>query len=109
MQTAVILAGGQARRFNGRNTPLLPVGGTSIISQQLKLLTSITDSVAIVTNDVHSYSHLEVAIWEDLIPDSGPLGGIYTALSNSRTDRTLIIGGDMPFLTKEFLQYDQER
>lgn len=105
MQTAVILAGGQARRFNGRNKPLLPVGGTSIISQQLKLLTSITDSVAIVTNDVHSYSHLEVAIWEDLIPDSGPLGGIYTALSNSRTDRTLIIGGDMPFLTKEFLQY----
>ena len=54
---------------------------------------------------MHSYSHLEVAIWKDLIPDVGPLGGIYTALSNSRTDRTLIIAGDMPFLTKEFLQY----
>ena len=105
MQTAVILAGGQARRFNGRNKPLLPVGGTSIISRQLKILTSITDSVAIVTNDVHSYSRLEVTIWKDLIPNIGPLGGIYTALNNSLTDRTLIIAGDMPFLTQEFLQY----
>jgi molybdopterin-guanine dinucleotide biosynthesis protein A len=39
----------------------------------------------------------------DLIPDKGPLGGIYTALSYCRTDRALILSCDSPLIQSKTL------
>ena len=41
----------------------------------------------------------------DLHPDRGPLGGLHTALSSSRSDRLLLLACDLPFLTTPFLSY----
>ena len=104
MSTAVILAGGQARRFGGRPKALLPIGDRRIIDRQIAVLGTVADRVAVVTNDLERYGALGVPIWEDLVPDAGPLGGIYTALVRAAA-RTLVVAGDMPFLTPAFLRH----
>ena len=105
MRTAVILAGGKARRFSGQPKPLLPIGTKRIIDRQMVVLNSVADYLAIVTNDRVRYGALGVPVWQDLAPDTGPLGGIYTALKNTTTAQTLVVAGDLPFLTAPFLQY----
>ncbi len=105
MYTAAILAGGQARRMGGQPKALLPIGGSRIIDRQLTAVREIADHVAIVANDHALYESLGVPIWPDIRPGCGPLGGILTALVHAKTPITLVIAGDMPFVTAQFLQY----
>ena len=105
MRTAAILAGGRARRFGGRPKALLPIGDQRIIDHQIAVLRTVADQLAIVTIDRDRYEALGVPVWEDLVSGAGPLGGIYTALVNATTSHTLVVAGDMPFLTAPFLQY----
>src|SRR5207248_3356593 len=44
-------------------------------------------------------------IIKDIYPDCGPLGGIHAALDRSRTNLTLVLAVDTPFITTEFLKY----
>ena len=105
MCTAAILAGGRARRLGGRSKALLPVGDQRIIDHQIAVLRTVADELAIVTADTDRYGALGVPVWVDLIPDSGPLGGIYTALVNATSSHTLVVASDMPFVTALFLKY----
>ena len=104
MPTAAILAGGRARRFGGRPKALLPVGDQRIIDRQIAVLGAVADRVVVVASQRERYAALGIPIWEDLIPDSGPLGGIYTALVRA-AERTLVVAGDMPFLTPAFMRH----
>jgi molybdopterin-guanine dinucleotide biosynthesis protein A len=49
--------------------------------------------------------NVPIEIVPDLVPETGALGGIYSALSASATARTLIVACDMPFLTLPFLEH----
>ena len=105
MCTAAILAGGRARRLGGRSKALLPIGDQRIIDHQIAVLRTVADELAIVAADTDRYDALGVPVWVDLIPDSGPLGGIYTALVNATSSHTLVVASDMPFVTASFLKY----
>lgn len=43
-------------------------------------------------------------IRRDLVPRCGPIGGIYTALKRARKKTILILSGDMPFVSMEFVE-----
>ena len=105
MCTAAILAGGRARRLGGRSKALLSIGDRRIIDHQIAVLRTVADELAIVATDTDRYSALGVPVWADLVPDSGPLGGIYTALVNATSSHTLVVACDMPFVTASFLKY----
>ena len=105
MCTAAILAGGHGRRMGGQPKALLQIGRTRIIDRQLAVARAVTSHVAIVANDRKLYGGLGVPMWSDVRPGSGPLGGILTALVNATTAVTVVMAGDMPFLTDEFLSY----
>jgi molybdenum cofactor guanylyltransferase len=105
MLTAAILAGGSARRFNGRDKAKVIVGGSSIIERQIHTLRHVTDRLFLVSNNAARHLAFGIPIVGDLVPGSGPLGGIYTAVSVSPTDRTLVVACDMPFLTRSFLEH----
>ena len=105
---AVILAGGAGRRLGGRLKPLLPLGDQRIIDRQLTTLRSVVDKIAIVAASrahVESFEDLGAPVWVDERPGLGPLGGILTGLVNTESALTLVVAGDMPFLTAPFLQY----
>ena len=91
--------------MGGQPKALLQVGGTRIIDRQLTTIRAVAKHVAIVANDRELYADLGVQVWSDVRPGCGPLGGILTALVNASTTVTLIIAGDMPFLTAKFLRF----
>ena len=98
MSTAAILAGGRARRFGGRPKLLLPLGDRRIVDRLLAALRAVADQVFIVADDHQTYAGLGVPVHPDVLAAAGPLGGVHAALTASRSSRTLIVAGDMPFL-----------
>ena len=103
MSTAAILAGGRARRFGGRHKLLLPLGDRRIVDRLLAALRAVADQVFIVADDRKTYAGLGVPVHPDVLAAAGPLGGVLSALTASRSSRTLVVAGDMPFLDPTFL------
>src|SRR4030095_6610169 len=82
----------------------LEIGGLRIIDRQLAVLRQIADPIfAVSSAAVDPDPALPVV--RDRFPDHGVLGGIYTAIAASPHDRTLVVAGDLPFLTLPFLAY----
>jgi molybdopterin-guanine dinucleotide biosynthesis protein A len=103
--SAAILAGGQARRFGGRDKSALPLGAASILDRQLTALRAITPHILIVGGDPSRGQAAGVPVVEDRLAGTGALGGLYTALVEAPTEQVLVIACDMPFVTAPFLGY----
>lgn len=95
---AAILAGGQARRFGGRDKSRLVVGGRSIIVRQLDVLQQVASEVYIVGPTDGRYADLRVPVHADRVAGGGALGGLVTALDVARVGRVLVVACDLPFL-----------
>ena len=74
MQSVVILAGGDARRFGGRDKGALVVDGRTILERQISELSTVTPDVRVIRRE------------DDLVPGCGPLGGLHAALNAARGD-----------------------
>ena len=105
MCTAAIIAGGDARRFGGRDKGALAIGEARIIDREIAVLREVADHLLIVANDPDRYRLLGLPIVEDLVPGAGALGGIYTAITVARDTPTLVVACDMPFLSARFLRH----
>jgi molybdopterin-guanine dinucleotide biosynthesis protein A len=101
--SAAILAGGRARRLGGVDKASLPIGRARIIDRQLAALSAVTDDIRIVADDRERYAGLGLRVIADVIPDAGPLGGLYTALVDAAHQRVLILACDLPFVTPALL------
>ena len=101
---AAILAGGLARRMGGANKAGLRIGNERIIDRQLRLLRQIADPVFIVAGTAEPFLELQIEVVPDVVSGAGPLGGIYTALTASPRERTLIVACDLPYLSLPLLQ-----
>lgn len=114
---AAILAGGRARRLGGLDKPRLVVDadpsgppGRTIIVRQVDLLQRIAGQVLVVTTSADRALHpsrfddVAVSVAVDQIPDAGTLGGLHAALAVATAPRVLVVGGDMPFLTRAVLE-----
>jgi len=108
--TGVVLAGGKSRRM-GIDKATLRVGSSYLIRFPLKVLSELFDDVLIITNSEllntleNIFKHDKIRILEDIYPNHGALGGIYTALCHSRTPYIFVSACDMPFLNKDFIKY----
>jgi molybdopterin-guanine dinucleotide biosynthesis protein A len=100
---AAILAGGLARRMGGADKAALAIGGQTIAERQLAVLRDVATAVFVVGGDPARWP-ADVAVVPDAVPDAGALGGIYTAITASPCDRVLVVGCDMPFLSRRFLR-----
>jgi molybdopterin-guanine dinucleotide biosynthesis protein A len=97
--TAAILVGGQARRLGGRLKPSIQIGDARILDRQLAAirLAGIDDITLVgrwpdpIPPQVHHVS--------DAVAESGPLGGVYTALLVATGPIVVVLAGDMPFVT----------
>ncbi|HXE79862.1 MAG TPA: molybdenum cofactor guanylyltransferase [Vicinamibacterales bacterium] len=101
---AAILAGGQARRFDGQDKSALPIAGRRLLDHQLAALTPLTPRIVIVGGSPERFAGTGVQTVPDLLPGIGPLGGLYTALEGG-SERILVLACDLPFVTTAFLQY----
>lgn len=102
--TAAILAGGAARRFGGRDKSALLVDGRPILDRQLDVLVALTDDVLVI-GAARDGAAGRVRVVPDRVPGCGPLGGLHTALLESRRDATLLVACDMPYLCAPLLRH----
>ena len=107
-----VMAGGASSRF-GLDKARAEFGGQAMLLRVCDLLMDLAGSVAVVAAP-HRYEDFGVAIVEDRWPGEGPLGGIITALlataqAPGAREWNLIVGCDMPFLTRDALRYLVDR
>lgn len=105
---AAILAGGRSSRM-GTDKALLRLrpGGPKLIEIVVAQLTEagLGSDLLVVTNSPQDYAFLELTLVSDDIPDTGPLGGILTALAHSLCDRVFVVACDMPALNPALIRH----
>jgi len=97
-----VLAGGKSSRM-GQDKAFMQLGGRTLLAYSLQLAISATGSAQIVGSAEKFAAFGQVV--EDIYPGQGPLAGIHAALAGARTELSLIIAVDMPFLRPELLSY----
>jgi molybdopterin-guanine dinucleotide biosynthesis protein A len=102
--TGVILAGGKSTRY-GKNKAFQTVNGIPLIEMVLSVMGSLFEELIIIANTPHSYSHLELPVYEDLIVGLGPLGGILTGLTAVSREAAFFVACDMPSLNTALIRH----
>jgi len=97
--TGFITAGGRSSRM-GADKAWLEIGGQPLIERTLASVRAVTSSVAIIAN-TEGYGSLGVPVFADVHQGVGPLEAVRVALSNTETNRVLLVACDLPFLTRE--------
>ncbi|HHH55010.1 MAG TPA: molybdenum cofactor guanylyltransferase, partial [Bacteroidetes bacterium] len=101
--TGIILCGGKSCRF-GEDKGLCTLAGKPMIEYPLSALNSICDEILISSNDPR-YDNMGYKVIKDNIKNIGPIGGIFSALQQSKTEDNLIVSCDMPFVNEKLLNY----
>jgi len=102
--TGIILAGGRSQRM-GTDKGLLLLDGESFVSHIYKALQPLFGENCIIVSSNPDYDFLGCTRVEDIIPNKGPLGGIYTGLKYSKTKMNIVVSVDAPLVTTELLQW----
>ena len=102
--SGVVLAGGRSSRYRG-NKALAKVHGVPLIERVLNVMRPIFRHLIIITNTPDEYSYLELPMYQDIIKDLGPLGGIYTGLRVIPDNAGFFVACDMPFLNRGLIRH----
>src|SRR5258705_9801290 len=98
-----VTAGGRSSRM-GTDKAWLELGGRAMIERVIAALAPVASPVAIIGNDPR-YSRLGLQVFADINVGVGPLEAIRTALANSSTERVVLAGCDLPFVTSELFSF----
>jgi molybdopterin-guanine dinucleotide biosynthesis protein A len=106
--TGVILSGGKSLRM-GEDKAFIRIAGTPIIERILLLFQGLFEEVIIITSQKDHYQYSGVNVYEDLIPNLGALGGLYTGIARSSFPYSFVVACDMPFLNRAVIEHLTER
>ncbi len=99
----VVLAGGENTRL-----PLLKgfmeIGGRPVIEAEVELLRGIFREVVISANEPELYFYLGAPVIGDIIKNTGPAGGILSALIGTQAEEVFVTACDMPFVRPELIR-----
>lgn len=103
-----VLAGGRSSRM-GCDKAMLEIDGVTMLDRAIDLMWSASILPAVVGSFGELPRQAGVRVVADDWPGAGPLGGIATALRESHARWSLVIACDMPYLTREWLEYLRSR
>jgi molybdopterin-guanine dinucleotide biosynthesis protein A len=86
----------------GRDKAMLPFDGKPLAMAAVEAVRKAAGNATLV-GDPERYRELGLRVIPDLYPGEGPLGGILTALGDSKADWNLVTACDMPALHAGFL------
>ncbi|MEJ2507914.1 MAG: molybdenum cofactor guanylyltransferase MobA [Gammaproteobacteria bacterium] len=103
--TAVVLAGGRARRMQGRDKGLVPLAGRPLVAHALDALRPQVGQLLINANRHRDeYARLGVPVVADTYPGyAGPLAGIAAALHRIETEWAVIVPCDAPRIAPDLV------
>ncbi len=96
----IVLAGGKSKRF-GEDKALARWQGMTFIERIVQTVRQLDLDPVIVANRDYS---INCRIERDLVPDRGPLGGLFTACRLFPSDSLLVLTCDMPFVQLDLLK-----
>lgn len=107
MRSAVILAGGAGSRL-GEEKSLIKFDGRSLIVRSVDKLARVVDEVVVVARDKDQACLLkgllpQVHVTCDRISSYGPVAGLAAGLGRARSEYSLAIGCDLPFLNADVI------
>lgn len=109
--TAVVLAGGRSSRF-GRDKLAEPLRGRPLLDHAVLAAASVATEVLVLVPAVGDAPRLPrtppgegvtIAVVRDPEPFGGPLVAVLAGLERAREPLVLVIGGDMPDLSRDVL------
>ncbi|MCS7083099.1 MAG: molybdenum cofactor guanylyltransferase [Bacteroidetes bacterium] len=103
--SAVLLAGGQSRRFGGRDKALLPWGDRTLLEHLVDRLHAVFEDRVLLSAPRNRNYPTAVPRVEDRYPGAGPLAGIHAAFKRLRTPYLLVLACDLPFVSEAFLRW----
>jgi molybdopterin-guanine dinucleotide biosynthesis protein A len=102
--TAFIIAGGKSSRMGkGQDKAFLLLHGKMLIEHVIQKAKAVADHVFVVGPKEKFSAYGRVI--EDVYRNCGPLGGLHAALNRSRTELSVMLAVDTPFVNFEFLSY----
>ncbi len=110
MQGALILAGGKSRRIKG-NKALIKLGDKPLLLHVVEKVLGLTHETVVVigkNNEISNYTTFlpsKVTVLKDTVEGKGPLVGILTGMQEMRSEHTVILPCDSPFIQKEVIRY----
>ena len=101
--TGVILTGGKSSRM-GQDKALVHVGGVPVYSRIVDVFELLFDEILIITDRQGRHADIGYREVTDIIPDCGPLGGIYTGLHYAKSDQIFVASCDLPFINSSVIE-----
>lgn len=102
--TGAILSGGKSTRMK-TDKAFLKFGSRTMIEELIARLEKKFSKLIIIANDKERYADIGIEVLEDIMPDKGPLGGIYTTLVKSDSLYNFIFSCDTPFVNLDLVDY----
>ena len=102
--SGVILAGGENKRFNGKNKGFCQINGQRIIDRIFSVFRRVFDDIILVTNSPELYLEWDCTIVTDIYPIRSSVTGIHTGLFYARHPYAFCSACDTPFLKKELIE-----
>jgi len=104
--TAVILAGGRARRMGGQDKGLIPLNGRPLVEHVSGRLAGQVGRVLLNANrSLQQYRQLGFEVHTDVMPGfGGPLVGVLTGIQQAATDWIVFSPCDTPALPEDLVQ-----
>ena len=103
--TGVILAGGEARRMNGRDKGLIKVGDRTLIDYVVSAFKSQVNSLLINANrNIDHYKEMGFPVISDTLNGfNGPLAGVASCMAATSTDIIVTVPCDSPYLPSDLV------
>lgn len=98
--TAAIIAGGKSVRFGSKKV-FASLNDRSLIEHAVNLAQKISQKTIIIVADKPDFTNLNHQVFVDIIPERGPMGGLYTALTYAETSLIATLPCDLPLLPPE--------
>lgn len=88
----------------GQDKALMSFNGTPLIKRIHDRFTGIGREMILITNTEKGYTDFGLPIYQDIIPERGALGGLFTALSFAQEPYIGLIAADLPFASPRLIQ-----
>jgi molybdopterin-guanine dinucleotide biosynthesis protein A len=108
VRSAMILAGGDAKRVDGREKYFFYYKGCSFISRLINVFSGICDEILIVAKNPEQAAHfdgLPVRCTWDKKRGLGPIGGIFSGIEEVNGELVFITACDMPTIHRSIVTY----
>ena len=100
--SCALLAGGKSTRM-GFDKQTMEINGEPLVIQLIGRLKALFAQVIVVTNRPELYQDCGVVVAQDILPESGPLAGIASALALCTDNYLYLAACDMPNISENYI------